>query len=112
MIDPVLFSELPFGDLTAFSDFVGTNALYHRALAQTAAAGGFPYRTFPLGDFGSGPEWLHALNAQMVAACAALGITGPTDVASYNLNDPNDFASFTLAYANDLRRLRTAVGVS
>ncbi len=68
--DPQSWKLLPFGDLTAWIDFLGTHDLQHRQFAASILTKtGKPFAVLPLGDgghlyyFGAvsyrapGPEW-------------------------------------------------------
>lgn len=112
MIDPSLWADVPFGNLTAWQDFLGYQSLWHRALADTVfALTGVTYRTVPLGD-GGGPEWLEALSSECASAAAALGIAGPPDLASYDLADQREYESFMFVNAQVHKRLREGAGIN
>lgn len=112
MIDPSVFSNVPFKNPTAWSDFVGTHWLYHRALAEhVTRTTGAAYRVYPIGDGGS-DVWQHAVEQTYVNACNALGVSGPGELAGFDLTDENDFASFTFLISQTLRRLREAAGLN
>ncbi len=111
VVDPHHWSHLPFGDQTAFLDFAGTHALFHRALdVKIRSLGGAPYNYLPIGD-GGGSEWLLAVQQAHAGAAAALLIPEPPDLTSYDLSDPDEFTTWTYLLALDDIRLRQAAGL-
>lgn len=111
MIDPSLWSSIPPRNPSAWADFLGQFEIWHRALAQTIArTTGRSIYTFPMGDGGSS-EWLSAVQRVYAEATAALGIAGPTDLQSYDLNNPTEFASWAWLVSLESRRVRLAAGL-
>lgn len=111
-IDPRFFANIPFRNPTAWTDFLGTFDLWHRALAQQVfLTTGNVYRVYPLGD-GGGEEWLAAVQATYVGAAKALGLPPPPDLQSYDLSQPGDFASWTFIVSEASRSLRAAAGLN
>jgi len=111
VVDPHHWSHLPFGDKTAFTDFLGTHALFHAALdVAIRRLGGVPYNYPPIGD-GGGSDWLLALQQAHDGAAASLFVPEPPDLTSYDLSDPDEFASWTYILALDDIRLRQAAGL-
>lgn len=111
MLDARLFSSTPFDNRTAWLDFLGTHALFHRALADKVhALTGVAYRVYPLGN-GGGAEWLGAVQKTYQNAARALGIGPPPDLESYDLRQPGDFASWCFIIGQESRRLALAAGL-
>lgn len=109
-IDPSLWGNIPFGNRTAWTDFVGQHWLWHRSLAEFVRRGtGTSYRVLPIGD-GGGTRWQQAVQETYVNASFALGVAPPNDLASYELSRPEDFASWTFLLAQQASRLREAAG--
>ena len=107
MVDVSLWASIPFRNPTAWLDFLGHHALWHRALAETVfRLNGATYRTYPLGD-GGGIEWMHAHQQEHVGANQALSLGSPADLESYDLTDPEDFASWCFVHAQEHRVLRS-----
>ena len=112
MIDPSVFNNVPFRNPTAWKDFVGTHYLWWRALnEQIFALTGTAIREYPIGD-GGGAEWLQAVQAQYVDASAALGLSPPPDLSSYDLTKAPEYASWTFLVSQAATRLRAAAGLS
>lgn len=112
MIDPAVWSNVPFENRTAWIDFVGSHWLYHRALAEhVARTFAVTYRVYPIGDPGA-DAWLHAVQETYTNACTALGVSPPGDLSGYDLTDAEDFASFTFLISQTARRLRQAAGLN
>lgn len=112
MIAPQMWSNLPFGNRTAWRDFVGTHWLWHRAVAeQVRRTTGIGYRVYPIGD-GYGSAWLDAVQQTYTNAAAALGLSPPGDLRSYDLSRAEDFASWTFLLSNEAERIRQAAGVN
>lgn len=113
MIDPNLFSNIPFRNKTAWKDFTGTLLLYwQQGLAPAIyALTGTAIRLFPIGD-GGGAQWSQAVQSQYEEGCQALGITAPPDLASYDLSKEEEFQSFTFLISQTTQRLRIAAGLS
>lgn len=110
-VDPSVWSNVPFKNPTAWTDFVGTHYLYHVGLAQhVTLTTGETYRVYPIGDAGGGDVWQHAVQETYLNACRALGVSPPGELADFDLNDENDFASFTFLISQTARRLREAAG--
>lgn len=110
-LDPALFASVPFKSATAFTDFAGTLALYHRALAEHIfRTFGQTYRLYNLGDGRGDADWLQAVQKQYEAAAGALGLAGPPDLSSFDLSQPEDHASFFFVVANETRVLSRAAG--
>lgn len=113
MLDPSLFSGVPFHNRTAFADAAGTLDLYHAVLADAIARlTQTPVRKYPLGNGRGEKEWLTALTRQHADEAQALGLPGPPDFTDFSLGDPSEWASFWFIVANDLQRIRIAAGVS
>jgi hypothetical protein len=111
VVDPHSWEVLAFGDASAFTDFLGAHALWHRALdVVLRAAGGAPYPTLPLGD-GGADEWHTAHQNTHVGEAAALTIAAPPDFQSYDLKRPDDFQTWTYLHAQEHVRLRQAAGL-
>jgi hypothetical protein len=110
VINPLIFQDLPFRNKTALQDVQGIHWFWHRALADKIRQLGFAYRTYPLAD-SVGPEWLIANQNEHAGAAFAIGIVGPPDLQSYDLDDPAQWASFWFLHAGDHRRLQLAAGV-
>lgn len=112
MIDPNLFSGVPYRNTTALVDFAGTLQLYFRPLADAIfATTGRAIRLYPIGD-PLGPTWLQAIQAQYTEAADALGLPIPQDLAEYDLTRAEDHASFFFIISQETRALREAVGLS
>lgn len=113
MVDPNLFSHLPFRNTTAWKDFTGTLWLYWQQGLAPAIFGltGTAIRLYPIGD-GGGPQWQSAVQHQYEDGCAALGIAEPPDLASYDLSKEEEFASFTFLISQTTQRLRIAAGLA
>ena len=112
MISPTNWNNVPFRDATAWADFVGTHWLWHRAVAEhVRRTTGVSYRVYPIGD-GGGSQWLYAVQRTYENAFAALGLSPPSDLSSYDLNDPEEFASYTFLLSQTASRLREAAGVN
>lgn len=110
MVDPSLWSNVPFRNPTAWADFVGQHWLWHRALAEhVTRTTGASYRVLPIGD-GGGALWLQAVQATYVNACVALGLEPPSDFTSYDLSQAEDFASWTFLVSQTASRLRETAG--
>jgi hypothetical protein len=109
--DPHSWSHLAFGDQTSFIDFLGTHALFHRALdVKVRSLGGAAYNYLPIGD-GGGESWLLAVQQAHQGPSTALGIAAPPDLTAYDLKDPDEFATFCYLLALDDIRLRQAAGI-
>ncbi len=112
---PIAWQSLPFGDKSAFIDWLGQHDLWHRALDhQLAAQGVKPYPSLSLGD-GPGDEnsddW-HATHQTMHdGEAGGLGLSGSADFSSYNLNDRDEFATWTFLHAQEHERLASAAGI-
>jgi len=111
VVDPHSWAVLTFGDRDAFTDFLGTHALFHRALdVRVRQLGGVAYPSLPLGD-GGGDSWMLALQQAHDGAASSLLIPASPDLASYDLSDPDQFATWTYLLALDDVRLRPAAGL-
>ena len=110
--DPRSWEVLTYGDETAFLDFIGSHELLMRQFQDYAVRVlGLPtYSVLPLGDY-TGPEW-HDVD-QMVheGLASSLGLPAPIDLRSYDLSDRDQFASWTWLHAQDMVRLRLALGL-
>lgn len=93
-------------------DFAGSHYLYHVALAN-AIFRNFTrqVRVLPIGN-PDGPNWLQAIQSQLLSETTALGIAPPADVASFDLSRPEDHASFFWILSQELTRIRDAAGLS
>lgn len=112
LADPLSWSVLPYGDETAWTDFLGAHDLWHvgldariHVLSPTAIV-----RTITLGD-GGGDEWASAHQARHDDECAGLGITPGPDFQSYDLTKADQFASWAFQHAYECRRLAQAAGL-
>ena len=111
VVDPHSWSHLGFGDKTSFTDFLGTHALFHRALDVTVRAlGGTAYNYPPIGD-GGGDAWMLAVQQAHQGPSTALAIADPPDLTAYDLKDPDEFATWCYLLALDDIRLRRASGI-
>ncbi len=111
VVDPHSWSHLPFGDQTAFVDFLGQHALFHRSLDHTIRLlGGTPYNYLPIGD-GGGEDWLLAVQQAHEGAATALVIAPPPDLTAYDLTDVDQFTTWSYLLALDDVRLRQAAGI-
>lgn len=110
--NPRSWEVLPFGDLTAFMDFLGSHDLVWRSLNQQIRVNlAKPtYPVLPLGDY-TGAEWHDADQLVHEGACTALGIPLPPDFRSYDLTDKDQFASWTWLHAQDMVRIAQAAGL-
>ena len=113
MIDPALFSNVPFRNATAWTDFTGTLWLYLRALAEHVGRNqGVTIRVQPIGDGDGRSRWLQAVQETLVSASLALQIAPPNDLSSYDLSEPEQFASWTFLVSQQCSRMREAAGIS
>lgn len=112
LVDPLQWALLPFGDQTAWVDFLGAHALWHLELDQQIREnlGGDTFPQPNLGD-GGGPEWDSAHQLVHDSESEALGIERGPDFQSYDRNQPEQFASWAFLHASDCVRLRRAAGV-
>jgi len=111
MVNPTLWSQLPFGDLPAWQAFLGDHARAHALIFAQAVALSRPvYETYPLGD-GGGTEWLTAHHLEHRAICHSLGISPPPDLASYRLDDPEQWSDWMQAHADEHVRVQSAAGI-
>lgn len=110
--DPLSWSVMGFGDKTAWLDFLGAHALWHRSVDTYLRQhlGADPYPTLPLGD-GGGAEWHEAHQLTHVGEANALLIPAPPDFRSYDLEDREQFATWTFIHAQECVRLRLAAGL-
>jgi hypothetical protein len=113
VIDPRLFSGLPFNNKTAWLDFLGVHDLYWKQGLIPAIQGitGNSFKTYPLGG-GGGADWLSAVQQTYQNAALALGVSPPPDLQSYDLGQASDFASWTFIISQELRRLSLAAGLA
>lgn len=112
MIAPNLWAAVPFQNRTALLDWQGQHALWHQAVADTAAAAGKKYATYPLGDGVGTPDWQRVHAQEHVNANLALGISGPPSLTDFDFAKAEDFASFHWTHGQESERLRAAAGVS
>lgn len=85
--------------------------LWHRAVAETAALAGAPYRTYPLGDGIGSPAWQDVHQREHINANLALGISGPPILLDYDFSDPVAFATYMFVHAQESIRLAQAAGI-
>lgn len=111
MISPTLWSDVPFGNRTALSDFEGYHALWHQAVADTSANAGTPYQVYPLGHGVGSPAWQEAHQREHINANLALGISGPPILTDYDFRDPVAFATFMFIHGQESLRLAQAAGI-
>lgn len=111
MIDPTLWSNVPFRAPTAFRDWGGTHALVHQAIADTAARASKPYQVYPLGGGVGTKGWMQAHAQEHINANLALAVSGPANLSDYNLGEREDWDNFHLVHADEHRRLHTAAGI-
>lgn len=105
MISPSLWEQLPFGDVQAWTAFLGEHAQAHTLIATQAVRLGKPrYATYPLGD-GGGVEWLTAHYFEHRSINHSLSLTPPPDLASYDLTDPEQFGDWLEAHAAEHERI-------
>lgn len=111
LFDPLLWSVLPFGDQTAWIDFLGAHALFHRQLDDVIRRQFLadPWPQLPLGD-GGGDEWAEAHQLTHDGEAKGLSIALGPDLRSYDLTRADQFASWCFVHANDCQRLRQAAG--
>lgn len=111
IIDPHSFEVLPFGDQTAWIDFLGVHELQHREFASAIrAAGKASYPLLPLGD-GGGDEWHQAHQLVHQGETSSLGIASSPDFTAYDLDDANDFATWTFLHALQHVTIRKQLGL-
>lgn len=114
VVDPDSWKVLIFGDATAWTDFLGAHALWHRALDDVIrATGASPYATLPLGDgpVGAGHDWHRVHQMTHAGEANALGIAGPIDLQTFDLKDPAQFASWCWLHAQEHILLRQDAGI-
>ena len=110
MVDVSLWASIPFRNPTAWTDFLGEHALWHRALAETVfRLNGINYRTYPLGD-GGGIEWMQAHQQEHIGANHALGLGSPADMED-DLSTAEAHASWCFIHSQEHRLLRSAAGI-
>lgn len=109
VVDPLSWSVLPFGDQTAWVDFLGSHALWFASVVQHVRQnlGGAPIALLPLGD-GGGAEWMDADQLAHDSTSDSLGVPRGPDLRSYDLGEAAQFASWAFLHANDCVRLRQA----
>ena len=110
-VDPRGWAFLSFGDENAWTDFLGSHALWHIAFDRVVRGlGAGAYAVLPLGD-GGGAEWDEAHQLVHNGVAAALGLTAAPDFRSYDRSDADQFATFSFLHAQEHVRLREAAGV-
>lgn len=112
MMSPLLWLGTPYKNQTAWYDFHGHHALWHRALAQVIVDLGHPvYAVFPLGD-GGGPAWMQSHAIEHAGAAASLGLSAPPDLTNYDLTHAQDWASWHFIHSEEHERLRKQAGIA
>ena len=111
MVNPLLWQDLPFGNLDAWATFLRDHAALHTALwLKTVVATKPQYDAHPLAD-GGGATWLWANQMEHVGAARRWGISEPPDLASYDLNEADQFADWMQSHAADHARLNNIAGI-
>ena len=111
IVDPHSFEVLPYGDRTAWIDFLGQHELQHREFASAIrAAGKASYPLLPLGD-GGGDEWHQAHQLVHQGETSSLGIASSPDFTAYDLDDANDFSTWTFLHALQHVTIRKQLGL-
>ena len=111
MISPLCWRDIPYGDLDGWYSFRGDHANMHTAMYNSVSAGGNPlYQTYPLED-GAGPTWLSAHELEHRAVCASLGIAGPPDLSSFDLDIPDQYAEWMKVNADEHSRLNGVINL-
>lgn len=123
IIDPALWKWLPHGDQSAWLDFLGIHELLHKEYATAIRGfGGQPYPALPLApaprlvltgrlDFYPDDLWHQAHQLVSAGEASSLLIAAPPDLRAYDLRDAEQLASWSLLHANEMTRVRQAIGI-
>lgn len=112
IMDPRAWEVLPFGDETAFLDFLGAHELQHRQFNDhiVKVLGVTSYPVLPLGDY-LGPEWHDAHQLVHDGTALALGLPAAPDFRSYDFSDRDQWSTYHWLHTLEHVRLRQAAGL-
>lgn len=129
VVDPSVWKYMAHGDETAWLDFAGFHHLLHQEYAVAIRQlGGAPYPILPLSptprsswlqgpqprtpfDFYPDDDWMSAHQIVSDGEAASLLVAAAPDLRSYDFLEAEQFASWALLHAQEMTRIRQAIGI-
>lgn len=107
------FTDTPFGDEDAFSDFQLVHGLSHDKIAAVMYAQDLTYTTYPLMDSPDyDRDWLLTHQEEHQSIFNRLGLSGLPDLATVDLKKEGEYSDWMFLHQQVHQAINAALGIT